>query len=1021
MRPRSLEKKATRRLTFLVTVPLLLLAACVTIFFYSSNQNQAKINSEEKTLLIASLLNREVGLVLDRLETLTKTINDSSNTSGAHSQDLSVFIANNHHITDLKIVDDTGKIILTTLEEKQHLGTTILTPDILNNALNKHKTIWLSTVTPEQYTASQVLLALPLKRGVIVATVDFSPLLRQTINFSTNSPVTVFIYNSSGSLISESQQLSSAAADTRSHTRELRNQLSAQHLEAKTIAIDNDFLTGALIKTTDWLVILQQPKTIFWDKTKPLFAILGLFFLCYIVIAKILFAKVANRFFDYFQRLIDRIHDVANGKYEQDFPTEGYIELQNVKVDMYRMTQKIKEREEVILNLNSELEEKLNDALKANLRIQHAEKDKDSQNQLLTTLLNNLQVGVIMVEMKTGKLLLSNNKAEELVGKPINLLHSRESFVQNYQIYKADTNTPYPMEELPIIRGLQGEYSYINDAMIIKPNGSKSYLEVIGCPVVNRKGKTFASLISFADISERKLAEDRLNMNHQRFLKILDGIDSTIYVADMQTHKILFMNKYMKELFGVDLTGDKCHRVLKKSETPCENCTNRFLIDENNKATDGYFWEGQHPLTGRHNIYKERAIQWPDDRLVRIQVATDITQIREMEEQQKEYEIRIQQAQKMEAIGTLAGGIAHDFNNILSPLIGYTEIIREDLPADSHLLNYTNQILKAALRSRDLVQQILAFSRQSNEEKKLVEIQPIVSEALKLMHASIPSTIEIKNQLDAKHCVVNADPTKIHQIVMNLATNAYHAMEQTGGTLTVQLKPVQYEKSDNTPFNLEPGEYLRLSIEDTGVGISDEIQQKIFDPYFTTKDPKRGTGLGLSVVQGIVEGYSGSIELQSVVGEGTQITVHLPSIAKTAQNEKMNEQESAPTGTEHILLVDDEPAVAEMETRMLERLGYRITTFTDSLKALKAFKESPENYNLIITDMNMPNMDGAQLIKNIKQLNDDIPIIVCTGFSDNIEQHQQNSLKIDCYLMKPVLRNVMAEAIRDVFTQKQRL
>ena len=387
--------------------------------------------------------------------------------------------------------------------------------------------------------------------------------------------------------------------------------------------------------------------------------------------------------------------------------------------------------------------------------------------------------------------------------------------------------------------------------------------------------------------------------------------------------------------------------------------------------------------------------------------------------EQKELEAQLRQAQKMEAIGTLAGGIAHDFNNILFPIIGYTEMTTTELAEDSVARSNLLAVLKAANRAKGLVQQILTFSRQSEQERKPLKIQPILKEALKLLRASLPSTIEITQNIDRESGAILADPTQIHQVIINLCTNAYHAMREKGGVLEVILTEVDADSTDLT-FNpdLSPGPYLRLTISDTGHGMDRIVMERIFDPYFTTKGLGEGTGLGLAVVHGIVRSHGGDITVYSEPGKGTTFHVYLPRIDAGAIAPETVSTEPAPKGKERILLVDDEEQIVLMVRQMLEGLGYTVTARTSSVEALEAFRAKPEKFDLAITDQTMPNMTGAELAQKLMGIRADIPIILCTGFSEVITEDKSKGIGIREYVMKPVLRSEMAKTIRRVLDKK---
>ena len=544
------------------------------------------------------------------------------------------------------------------------------------------------------------------------------------------------------------------------------------------------------------------------------------------------------------------------------------------------------------------------------------------------------------------------------------------------------------------------------EARFKKTDGTEFWAIVSATPLKTPDEKFDGVFAMLTDIADRKKAELKVEQTRQRFLAILNGIESTIYVADMDTHEILFMNDYMKKLFGKDLTGGICWKALRNQDRPCPHCTNRFLTDDKGKATGIHLWEDQHPVTGRWNIYHDRAIQWMDGRPARLQVATDVTRLKTMESRQREYEEKIRQAQKMEALGALAGGIAHDFNNILFPILGYAELLKEEFTQDSRQRKGLEEILKGAGRARDLVEQILTFSRQA--ETRVVPLNPgiIIKEVIKLMRATLPATIRIDQSIARDVHKIMADPTQIHQVAMNLITNAFHAMESTGGVLTVRLENHPH------PDAAKPGPFVRFCVSDTGPGMDPETLKKIFDPYFTTKPNGKGTGLGLSVVHGIVRKYKGDILVNSVPGEGCGFQVYLPAVFKDKPEAFHIESAEVIGGTERILLVDDEPQVLLLERELLQRLGYTVTTEKRSPKALDFIRENPEGVDLVITDMTMPEMSGDILTEEIRHIAPHLPVIICTGFSERLTPERIKQLDLKGLLLKPVSKADLAKQIR---------
>ena len=389
--------------------------------------------------------------------------------------------------------------------------------------------------------------------------------------------------------------------------------------------------------------------------------------------------------------------------------------------------------------------------------------------------------------------------------------------------------------------------------------------------------------------------------------------------------------------------------------------------------------------------------------------------------ERRELEKALDHAQKMETIGTLAGGIAHDFNNILMPLIGFAELMKYELPAESELVIYTDEILKAADRARNLIDQILSFSRSNMDQVMPVSVRSILKECLKLMRSSIASSIRIERDIDPNSGFVMADATKIHQIIINLITNALQSMEKDGkGVLTLSL----HNRTINSPLTeelqLEPGEYLHLKVEDTGQGISKENIEKVFDPYFTTKPFGKGTGLGLSVVHGIVKNMGGAVSLESTLDIGTVFHAYLPVMQDDSRIEPDDSEESRLVGgNESILVIDDEVTVLKIYRQMLKKLGYHVMAIEGSQNGLNAFIEHWRELDLVITDLSMPELNGVEVTKKIKSINPDMQVMICTGFGEMLDKDEMRKIDVQHILFKPPSIKELAHSIRKVLDRQK--
>lgn len=399
-------------------------------------------------------------------------------------------------------------------------------------------------------------------------------------------------------------------------------------------------------------------------------------------------------------------------------------------------------------------------------------------------------------------------------------------------------------------------------------------------------------------------------------------------------------------------------------------------------------------------------------------VDRDITERMQAEKEKEKLEIQLRQSQKMQAIGTLAGGIAHDFNNILGALIGYAVLANDDIPEGTRAHQNQQEVLIAANRAKELIKQILAFSRKDKAKLIPMQIDKIIQEALKLLRSSLSATIQINQEINCNSSIM-ADETQIHQVLLNLGTNAAHAMAKKGGVLDVILTNVNIDSDTMTCYgNLKQGSYVKLAVSDTGCGISEEIKERIFEPFFTTKEVGKGTGMGLSVVHGIVENHYGVMTIASNPGGGTIFEIFFPCVEGRENNDVENSG-VVPGQGERILFIDDERSVVTMTTLMLQRIDYKVVGETDSIEALKIFQENPYKFDLVITDQAMPKMKGTELAKELMKIRPEIPIILCSGYSENIDSEKAKAVGIKEFFMKPVNREEISQIIREILDKRE--
>ncbi len=522
------------------------------------------------------------------------------------------------------------------------------------------------------------------------------------------------------------------------------------------------------------------------------------------------------------------------------------------------------------------------------------------------------------------------------------------------------------------------------------------------------------------DITEQRQMESARMESEDRLLLALDVSGAGIWQLDLKTGAILADDRITTLLGyreadlidGLQFIRDKTspdtwQAIRHKFKLHVDGTMPMFDHEFDLQSSQGQ-WRWFHTKAKVVRFDKDGAPE------TMVGIVIDTTDRKESEAERERLELKLQQAQKMEAIGTLAGGIAHDFNNILGAILGYAQLTQMHTVNDQRVQGYVGNIFKASERAKGLVEQILTFTRQGKSQKVPSDIAVVLKEVVKLLRATIPSTIEITQKIPSNLGTVLADQTQIHQVLMNLCTNAAHAMEASGGELSVTLDDCVVDAGgEGADDDLAPGRYLKLAVKDTGTGMKKSVMDRIFDPYYTTKAVGEGTGMGLATVHGIVNDHGGRVFVDSVHGQGSVFSVYFPVLENPAET-SIKPTLAYPRGSERIIFVDDEDLLVEVGIEMLQDLGYDAVGTTRATQALETFKEKPEHFDLIITDMTMPGMTGDQLAEALLRIRPDIPIIICTGFSKRLSSVQASSLGIRAFLMKPVTVQELSKTVRDV-------
>ncbi|MCF8034132.1 MAG: PAS domain S-box protein [Desulfarculaceae bacterium] len=638
-----------------------------------------------------------------------------------------------------------------------------------------------------------------------------------------------------------------------------------------------------------------------------------------------------------------------------------------------------------------------------------AEQARQRSEALYTTLFERAGDGIFLMEAEgeqTGRIFSANRSAERSHGYgpgEMEGLNIRELVVKN---------VPGRLKQ-----ALAGEWLHF-EVDHFRRDGSIFPLEV-SVGLVELGGERFLVAMD-RDISERRRAENERRERDIRFGEVFNNMSSgvAIYRPSPDGQKFIFQDINPA---GLRMTGRSLDEVVgAEVREVFPSVEDMGLLDVFKRV-----WASGEPEHMPVTLYQDQAVSlWVENYVCKlpggevVAIYDDLTQVKNEEQERSRLENQLRQTQKLEALGTLAGGIAHDFNNILAAVMGYAELARDGVPASSPARDDIEQVMVASERARNLVRQILSFARRSQEPRSPMSLTPVVKETFKLLRATVPSTVEMKLSENLAADQVDADPVQMHQMIMNLCTNAAQAMEGRGGNLTLSMDRLELDPETAASYaDLEPGAYMLLSVADDGPGIPAEIMGRIFEPFFTTKEPDQGTGMGLAVVHGIVQAHGGAVTVYSEPGQGTTFHVYLPVYTGATGRTRVEAVPEALKGSERVLFVDDEPALAELGRRILGGLGYQVEEFTSPREAWKAFAARPEDFDLVVSDYTMPKMTGRDLAAKITNLSPGTPVIICSGFNPQIDQEWLTRLGVSSLLNKPLVARELAEAIRRALDQ----
>jgi two-component system cell cycle sensor histidine kinase/response regulator CckA len=691
--------------------------------------------------------------------------------------------------------------------------------------------------------------------------------------------------------------------------------------------------------------------------------------------------------------LIQGIEKLSQGDYSYAFPHFKRPEIRTIVSKFRAMADQVQSRQQSLERTNRQLENEINERREAENALRQSE-------ERFRALINQA-ADAIFVHDLNGRFIDVNEQACSTLGyeRTALLALTFPDIDQRLAGQRFDASMAELMNHRQLTRRSD----------LLQKNGSSLPVEMrLG--VIELKEEK-AILVLARDIKNRLHAEAALRDSHKTLLTVLDGIEAVIHVSDMTTNEILFCNRYMRDQYGENLVGQKCWQALRSLDAPCSDCRIDELLDSDGHPSGTIAYEAQNPVTGKWFINYDRAIKWSDGRYVMLEMATDITEMKRMEEERHRTEERLQRAQRLEAIGTLAGGVAHDFNNLLMGIQGTVGLMLEELAEEDPQATQLMEIENYLNRAVELTNRLLGFARGGKYEIRPIDINQLVERTVELFGRT-KKELTIRTDFRSTSSAVEADAGQMEQVLMNLFVNAWQAMPQ-GGTLTITTDHDHLAEEKVTAYNLKPGRYVKIAVSDTGIGMDRETQQRIFDPFFTTKGVGTGTGLGLASAYGIVTNHQGIIEVDSDPTRGTTFTVFLP-----ASDQPATERPPRPTerirGNETLLLIDDEEMILKVGAQMLTRLGYTVLTAQTGQAAIDIYRQQMDDIAMVILDMIMPVMSGRDIFERLREINPGIKALLSSGYS--IDGQAAQILKRGCngFIQKPFTLEALSQKIREI-------